>query len=678
MSSQIITVTHEILPGRERPVAILRLGGSETPITWSRARLDALAHVLDQVDPAEVEAVVLVGTDYAFGVGADLDELGAIDQERAAEQAARTGWRAFRRLDALPVPSFALLTGYALGGGMELALFATCRIARSDVKGLGLPEARLGLIPGWGGVHRIARLAGPETALNIAVFESLAGRFRSAEEALDDRLVDTVIAAEDWDDGWRAWVSSQLAAGAIERSAPATETFDADTWRSAIDAIEDRTTTLPPASASAIAGVIDLTRRARSETLDEAEDATSEMFGRLLVGPDARAALYADRLLRTRAKPRQASQEQTVRSAAVIGAGLMAAQLATLLVQHAQIPVTLTDVTVERAETGARRVRERLQKAERSGKLPTGDAERLGALVRSTTSLEDISGVDFVIEAIFEELDAKKSAFAEAEKYVSPTTVLATNTSSLSITAIAEGLQHPNRVVGFHVFNPVSVVPLVEIIPAGTVSSPVTNETTLGVVSGLAARLRRRPVLSADYPGFIVNRLITRLLDGVNRAIDAGADPVAADHALDPIGLPMTPLQLVDFVGPAVQLHVSQTMHDAYPDRFAPPLWLERLVASGGPEAPARVYGSDGALTPAAIAALPERTATTSRGVDVLLSATLDALAEEIHLMLDERVVAEVEDIDVALLLGANYPRGRGGLTPYLDANTWRTAPFHP
>lgn len=678
----MITVTQEVLPGRVRPAAIVQLGGHNSPDTWSQSRLDALAYAVDRIDPSDVEAVILVGTDYAFGVGADLDELGTIDERAAATHAARLGWRSFRRVADLPIPTFALLTGYALGGGLELTLFTDHRVARSDVSGLGLPEARLGLIPGWGGVHRVARVCGPEIAIDLALSDSLAGRFRTAPEALETGLVDAVIDAEEWDDGWRTWVSARLAERASGEAGSSADPLDAAAWRSVVDAMEERASSVPLASRSAAAGVIDLARRAQSETLDEAEQSTSELFGRLLVGADARAALYAERLLRTRARPRKAGGGQTVQSAAVIGAGLMAAQLATLLVQHAQIPVILTDVTVERAEAGAQRVCERLAKAERSSKLPAGDAKRLGALVTSTTRLEDIAGVDFVIEAIFEELDAKRGAFAKAEKHISPTTVLATNTSSLSVTAMADGLQHPERVVGFHVFNPVSVVPLVEIIPAGTAAAPVTNEATLAVVSGLAARLRRRPVGSVDLPAFIVNRLITRLLDVVTRAIDDGANLIAADHALDPIGLPMTPLQLVDFVGPAVQLHVSHTMHNAYPDRFARPLWLERLVATGAPGTPAKVYDIHGALTDAAVTAMPPRTTGSTRRTRALLEEVIDALADEIHIMLDERVVTEVEDIDVALLLGANYPRGRGGLTPYLDATGAATrrgrAPFHP
>lgn len=717
MPTELIAVSHETLPGRTRPIALVHLAADapDAPLSWSEARLHALAATVDSLAEQEVEAMVLVGSTHSFGVGADLDELGAVRDAAHGTEVARIGWQALRRLDALPVPTVALLTGYALGGGLELALFASHRVARADLLGIGLPEARLGLVPGWGGVHRLALLAGPATAIEVALTEALSGRFRGAEAARASGLVDAVIPAEEWESGWRAWLAQLLedgtpsaagstgtAVSAEAEAAPAAASAAGhqpesphaatssaaerpDAWAAAVEAGRSGAEALPEANRGVAEAVLDLVARAEHETPDEAEAHTAEVFGRLLAGEDAHAALYADRLLRTRARaPRSASGAAPIGRAAVIGAGLMASQLATLIVQYARIPVTLTDVTAERAAAGVERVRDRLRRAEARGKLPAGDAEALGALVSGTAELADIAGADFVIEAIFEELDAKRAAFAAAEQHIAPHTVLATNTSSLSITAMAAGLAHPDRVVGFHVFNPVSAVPLVEIIATdATAEAPGgTSPETLAAVEALAGRLRRRPVHSADRPGFIVNRVITRLFDTVSRAIDAGADPLEADRALAALSLPMTPLELLDFVGTAVQLHVCHTMHDGYPERFSRPQWLERLVATGAPGNPATALDADGRLTGAMGGALPDPAADSAERVARLLDETLDALAEEVHAMLAEGLVSDVEEIDVALLLGANYPRARGGLTPYLDATGASTrrggARFHP
>jgi 3-hydroxyacyl-CoA dehydrogenase len=281
--------------------------------------------------------------------------------------------------------------------------------------------------------------------------------------------------------------------------------------------------------------------------------------------------------------------------------------------------------------------------------------------VSGSADLSGVVGADFVIEAIFENLDAKKEALAAAEAHLAPSALLATNTSSLSIDAMAEALDHPERLIGFHVFNPVDSARLVEIIRGRN-----TDALTVATAFQLAQTLRRKAVVSADTPGFVVNRLLARLYDEVFRAIDAGGDPHAIDHSIDDLGLPMTPLRLLDFVGPAVQLHVTETMHKAFPDRFALPEWLSRVVGSGQ----RAVLQPDQSLNPIAAALLPRRGGGGS-SLDLAAAtraAILDALTDEVHRILGEGIVARKQDVDKAMLLGANFPWAMGGLTPYLDA----------
>jgi 3-hydroxyacyl-CoA dehydrogenase len=253
---------------------------------------------------------------------------------------------------------------------------------------------------------------------------------------------------------------------------------------------------------------------------------------------------------------------------------------------------------------------------------------------------------------------------------VRPDAILATNTSSLSVTAMAEGLRHPERVVGFHVFNPVEVTPLLEIVAGRR-----TGDAALATAFELAAALRRTAVRVQDAPGFVVNRVLTRLFDVIVQAIDAGTDVAAADHAPDPMGLPMTPLRLLDFVGPAVLHHVDETMHRAYPERFARSPWMDAVVGAGLthvlPTEQAPGTGADGYLA-ADAARLLERTraehpADAPVPAEELLVRVQDALAEEIGAMLAEGVVAGPEDVDLCMVLGANYPFHLGGITPYLD-----------
>lgn len=717
-----IAVSTAVLPGRERPSALLRLGAAEPrrPVLWTLQGLDHLTAALHHVRSLGVEAVVLAGNEHSFGSGADLNVLNSSTSVEDAADAAHRGWRAFRTLADLPIPSFALITGFALGGGLELALFADHRVARSDTRGIGLPEVGLGILPGWGGAWQVARLAGAEAAIATAIDDSLRGRPQRAAQALERGIVDAVLSADDWEAAWPTWVANRIDAG--KRPAPTPP--PADQWQADVTTLADRLglptipdddrhaalsggkegvstsgvtaaqgtepvegssptpspapsspspapPTSPPAPTSsprrrgshlspAPAVTLHLIERVWQQDVDTAEAETSIEFGKLLYSDIARACIYAQGL--TRRKPAVPARlaggtPRPINRVAIIGAGLMASQLAALVAREARIPVVLTDLDSDRAQRGIDLAQGRLERLVKRGTLTPDAAGQAAALITATADPAGVAGSDLVVEAIFEDPDAKRVAFAAAERHLAADAVLATNTSSLSITALAEGLAHPERVIGFHVFNPVDVVPLLEIIP-GTRTGPDPVATALD----FGARLRRSSVFSADAPGFIVNRILTRMFDVSLAALDAGQDPTAVDAALDPLGLPMTPLQLLDFVGPAVQLHVSETMHTAFPDRFSLPDWLSRVVSDGH----RHVLTEDGRLTEAAAALLPRR-APVQESTEALLDRALDAMAEEIRLMLDGGVIPDPAEVDRALLLGANWPRELGGITPYLD-----------
>ena len=665
-----IAVSTLVLPGRSQPTALLKLGALEPhrPVLWTLQGLDDLTAALHHVRTLEVEAVVLAGNEHSFGSGADLNVLNSSDSVEQATEAAHRGWRAFRTLADLPIPSFALITGFALGGGLELALFADHRVARSDTRGIGLPEVGLGILPGWGGAWQIARLAGAEAAIATAIDDSLRGRPQRAAQALERGIVDAVLPAEDWDAAWPLWVADRIDTG--KRPAPTPPTADEGPTPHVIPSSPPPTPSSPHPTPSsprrrgslspAPAVTLHLIERAWQQDIDAAEDETSAEFGKLLYSDIARACIYAQGLTRRKPVVPEGLTDGTPRPinrVAIIGAGLMASQLAALIAGQARIPVVLTDLDTDRAQRGLDLARGRLERLVTRGTLTADAAEQIAALITSTADPAGIAGADLVIEAIFEDLDAKRAAFAAAEPHLATDAVLATNTSSLSITALAEGLAHPERVIGFHVFNPVDVVPLLEIIP-GVRTGPDAVATALD----FGARLRRSAVFSADAPGFIVNRVLTRMFDVSLAALDAGQDPATVEVALDPLGLPMTPLQLLDFVGPAVQLHVSETMHAAFPQRFTLPDWLARLVSDGH----RHVLTEEGRLSEAAAALLPPRAAV-QESAEALLDRALGAMAEEIRLMLDTGVVSDPAEVDRALILGANWPRELGGITPYLD-----------
>ena len=259
-----------------------------------------------------------------------------------------------------------------------------------------------------------------------------------------------------------------------------------------------------------------------------------------------------------------------------------------------------------------------------------------------------------MIEAVFEDLTVKKQVFAELERIVTPECILATNTSSLSVAAMAEDLSHPERVVGFHFFNPVDVMPLVEVVRAAK-----TDDAVLATAFAVGKQLRKSCVLVQDSPSFVVNRLLTRFLGEVLAAVDAGTPLAVADEALDPLGLPLRPLPLLTLVGAGVALHVAETLHEAFPDRFAVSPNLARIVATGKP-----LTDRDGAVDPSVAAVL--EVGDQPLTAEQVRSRALSALAEEARLMLDEGVVAQPQDIDLCMILGAGWPFHLGGITPYL------------
>jgi 3-hydroxyacyl-CoA dehydrogenase len=325
------------------------------------------------------------------------------------------------------------------------------------------------------------------------------------------------------------------------------------------------------------------------------------------------------------------------------------------------VPVVLTDLDRTRLDAGVGHVHGEIAKLASRGRISADTAARLTGLVTGSLTKDAFADADFVIEAVFEEITVKQKVFAEVEAVVRPDCVLATNTSSLSVTEMAAGLAHPSRVVGFHFFNPVAMMPLVEVARIGPRGGTATDDATLATALAVGKALKKNCVLVKDSPAFVVNRLLTRFLGEIIAAVDEGTSFEIAEHAPDPLGLPVSPFLLLQLVGPAVALHVSETLHAAYPDRFATSPKLRALVAADQ----TAVYGPDFSVVPAVAVLLAggDRPSTPEQ----VRERALEALAEEIRLMLDEAVVAAPEDIDLCMILGAGWPFHLGGITPYLD-----------
>ncbi len=522
-----------------------------------------------------------------------------------------------------------------------------------------------------GGTYLLPNLVGVQPALEVIVANPLArNRTLTAVQALQMGLVDAMFDSADFLASSLRWAAGVLA-GRVEVSRPAVER-DEKTWTAATTAVRDAVDAKVHGAAPAPYRAIELVELARTAGREEAFEAETQHLADLTLSPQFSSSLYAFDLVNKRAKrpvgAPDAALARPVTSVGVVGAGLMAAQLALLFVRRLKVPVVMTDVDSERLERGVARVHGEIAALAEKGRLTADAANRLTALVTGSTAPDAFAGADLVIEAVFEELEVKKQVFAHLETVVSPQCVLMTNTSSLSVTRMAEDLAHPERVVGFHFFNPVAVLPLVEVV-----RGPDTDDAALATAFAVGRQLRKSCVLVQDAPAFVVNRLLIRLMGEVLSAVDDGAPVEVADAALEPLGLPMSPFTLLQLVGPPVALHVTHTLHDAFGDRFTVSTTLERIVQAGR----AGIYssGPDGRpYLDEEMAALIGHADVAARGdgaaaptAEQIRERALAALAEECRLMLADGVVAEAADIDLCLILGVNWPLHLGGITPYLE-----------
>jgi 3-hydroxyacyl-CoA dehydrogenase len=287
-------------------------------------------------------------------------------------------------------------------------------------------------------------------------------------------------------------------------------------------------------------------------------------------------------------------------------------------------------------------------------------AQRLSLLITGSPDQSIFAGCDFIIEAIFEELSLKQELFKKLESIISPECVLATNTSSLSVEKMSQGLKNPERVVGFHFFNPVAVMPLLEVARTST-----TDDATTATAIAVGKELKKVMIICKDAPGFVVNRLLTRFMGEITDAVDEGTPPAVADSAMSSIGFPMSPFQLLDLVGPGVGLHVSKTLHNNLGPRYRISPTMQAMVDQGVRNF--YIKNEDGTVTanPTALALIPKGDLPSTP--EQVRTRALTALASEARMMLDEGVVATAAEIDLCMLMGAGWPMHLGGILPYLD-----------
>jgi 3-hydroxyacyl-CoA dehydrogenase/enoyl-CoA hydratase/carnithine racemase len=627
---------------RVGPIALVTMDNGEDwqkPNTFGEAALRSLEGVLDQLRSRDWRGLLLTGKPFVFAVGADIGEFGEITPERARLGAA-AGHELFGRIRELPFVTVAAVNGAAVGGGVEIALHCDYRTIASSVRHFACPEVFLGLIPGWGGTQLVPRLVGAEEAVRFVVENPLRqNRMLHAQQSFEAGYVDALYEPVEFLDESLAYLLGKIEEGAGKRRPAADLSDAAEVCRKARARLDGQVHGATPAPYRAL----DLIEGAATWSLGEGYRAEEDALADLLPGPEAQASVYAFNLVERRAKHGVGVPDagpRRVQKVGIVGAGLMARQLALLFLRRLEVPVVLRDLTQEQVDDGIAWIHDELGDLVRRGRLGESKARFLGSIASGGTGWDVFAGCDLVLEGVFEEMSVKKEVFAELERVVSTECVLATNTSSLSVTEMGRTLEHPERLVGMHFFNPVAVLPLVELV-----RTQDTDDESLATAWAVTKKLRKTGVLVQDATAFVVNRLLGRQGAVLTEALDHGNTVDETDEAVLRMGLPMAPSVLLQLVGPKVANHVRHQLHDAWPERFPLSQTLESLAEGGD------VVVIENA----------------PRSVDELHVAVLEALADESRHILEDGVVAEAADIDTCLLLGAGFPFWLGGITKHLD-----------
>jgi 3-hydroxyacyl-CoA dehydrogenase/enoyl-CoA hydratase/3-hydroxybutyryl-CoA epimerase len=650
-------------------VHVLRLGApAERMLTLSVERMESLDAVLERLAGDDrLRGLIVTGPGPGmFAAGADIHGIAAIADESAGRAASARGQRIFARFEQLPVPVVAAIEGPCLGGGCELALACDLRVLSSAPgTSIGLPEVKLGIVPGFGGTQRLPRLIGLPAALDLI----LNGKLLEPRQALKLGLVDRVVAPERLLAAARSEVDALLARG---RKRPRRRLRGAARWlsRPPLRALVARRVrrTLREGQARfyeaprlALELCLDAFRRSRSKGFAREAD----LLGRTIVSPTAKALIRLFFLTERSKKLGKQDGAATVRRAITIGGGVMGAGIAGLLAGRG-IESRLCDLDPGALARAKARLGKDLQRRVARRRLARHEAVAIQDRLVVALDWGSLRGVDLFLEAVVEDVDVKRSLFRRATDLGLPATaLLATNTSSLPIDAMAEGQPAPERVVGLHFFNPPEKMPLVEVI-RGT----RTGDAAVATACKLAVSLGKFPIVVRDRPGFLVNRCLAPYLNEAAALLLEGNEPEFVDRVMLDFGMPMGPVRLLDEVGLDVAAKVSAVLAAAFPERMQPSPLCRTMVEAGalGQKSGGGFYDASGKRPGPGRVVLDrmrQRHAGAPCTKEQVEQRLLYPIVDEAYRCLDELVVLTEEDLDLGLVMGIGFPPFLGGITGY-------------
>jgi 3-hydroxyacyl-CoA dehydrogenase/enoyl-CoA hydratase/3-hydroxybutyryl-CoA epimerase len=640
--------------------------------------LDDLGRALDQLSSmSDVQGLVLrSGKNGSFIAGADVEAIGAITDRDEVLRLVRHAHQVFGRLAALPYPTVAAIDGVCLGGGTELALACDSRIASEEPRTqIGLPEVLLGIVPGFGGSQRLPRLVGLSTALDLI----LTGRALDARRAEKAGLITRAVPA--------AWLLEHahrhletLARRPAGRRRDLHRPRGTGAWfvdstpfgrAMALSRARAMTRARTGGHYPAPVAAIDVIERTLHLPLEAGLEIEASRVSDLVIGPVCKNLVRIFELSEAAKKEAVGSdpsfKPQPVERLALVGAGVMGGGIAELASRNG-IQVRMRDVQAEALTRALRTVRTLID--ERGRRRRTRPRERDAQLARILPTL-DLSGVGtagFALEAVVEDLEIKRRVLAELEVRVREDCVLATNTSSLSVNELARGLAHPERLCGFHFFNPVHRMPLIEVV-----KGEQTSDRALVTAVALARRLGKTPVVVQDSPGFVVNRILMPYLREATWLLEEGYAVADIDAAMRRFGMPMGPFEVVDEVGLDVAQKVAGVLSRAFPSRMTSSPELEKLVAAGrlGRKNGIGFYRYQGRKRlddPGLRHVLGLTRQRKPQTLETISERLVLVMVNEAARCLEEGVVADAGKLDLAMIFGAGFPPFRGGLLRHADS----------
>ncbi len=642
--------------------------------------LDAVVSSLEQ-DQTLSLVVFRSGKESGFLAGADVQQLQQVATAQEVETAIRAGQQLYSRIAALPMLTVAVIHGPCLGGGLELALACGFRAARDDESTrIGLPETQLGVIPGWGGTQRLPRLIGLESALRMI----LEGQRLPAAKALKFGLVDMAAPRERFEAELKNFLTDRLAGKKVRRKRrglPAR--LRGETWlgRKLVFSIARKKLGRRLVQYPALAGAMRAIETGLAHGISRGLDTEREEFCRALFTPTCRSLLG---LFMQRERARNSETwsgagvvPAPVKTIAVVGAGTMGAAIAQLAAFQG-LNVVLKDIRQDLVDAGLKRLESLMQDAVRSGSLDATAARQRCDAVTGTIEWEPVASADVVIEAVVERIDIKQNVFRELDGRLRPESLIVSNTSALSIGELAKATCRAPQVAGLHFFNPVHRMAIVEVV-----RSAATNDQTIATLVNLARDLGKVPIVVAEGPGFLVNRILFPYLDEAVRLVCEGMPAAQVDGEAEDFGMMMGPLETLDHVGLDIAADVARTMAplgvepSPVPQRLAAMVAQGRLGRKSGTgfymyrdghkqgAAPAVDAAAKSMVQAAAPVSVPFGSGKLNEPQVRLALAIVNASAQ----CLSDKIVTEPWIIDLAMVLGTGFAPFHGG--PLRLADTW-------